>query len=208
VTSESPSTGITLPVRLRQSRPEPSNLMGVVALGVIVWTFAGFVPFWLQTGSWRIGNGGTYTVAGGVVWLGPILVWGIVYALGPRSLPRRLWMPPIRVTVDRQALRWVLSNGTEGSTSWDGLGGVSYGVDHRARWRNVFDRDGGDLFTFAAPLVDEATGRKTSLPLVVGLARPDLFEPLDPSHPDRAVVRRGVGGTTASGEQRAEVGTP
>ena len=178
-------------VRLRESRPpEPSNLMGLLTIAVLAYTVAGFIVFWLQTGSTTIGHGGTFTPAGDIVWMGPLAVWGVAWLAGPRGWLRRLWARPVRIAVDRDGIAWTLANGSAGSCPWADLGGASSGVDHRVRWRAVFRKDGTELFTFAAPLVDETTGRRVQLPELISHLRPDLFEPLDPRHPERACVRR------------------
>ena len=178
-------------VQLREARPpEPSNLMGLLTVAVLGYTAAGFVVFGLQTGSTTIGHGGTFTGAGDIVWMGPLLVWGAVWLVGPRGWLRRLWVRPVRITVDRDGVAWTLANGRAGSCPWADLGGASSGVDHQSRWRAVFGRDGTELFGFAAPLVDETTGRRVQLPELISHVRPDLFEPLDPRHPERACVRR------------------
>jgi hypothetical protein len=179
-----------LPIRLRQSRPEPGNLIGIVTWAVLAYTFAGFGVFWLLTGSTRIGEVGTWTTVGGIVWIGPIFAWFVVWLVGPRGWLRHLWARPVRITIDRDGLAWTLANRSAGACRWADLGGVSSGVDHRVRWRAVFHRDGSELFTFAAPLVDETTGRRVQLPELISQLRPDLFEPLDPRHPERACVRR------------------
>jgi hypothetical protein len=93
---------------------------------------------------------------------------------------------PVRITFVAR-IAWTLATDA-GSCQADG--GASSGVDHRAKWRAVFHRDGGELFAFAAPLVDEETGRRVELPVLISHLRPDLFEPLDPRHPERACVRR------------------
>jgi hypothetical protein len=164
--------------------------MGILSYAVLAYTIAGFVVFWLVTGSGTIGEGGTWTTLGGIVWVGPIFAWFAVWVAGPRGELRRLWARPVRITIDRDGIAWTLSNLGAGTCSWSGLGGVSSGVDHRVRWRVVFGVDGTELFGFAAPLVDEATGRRAELPNLVSRARPDLFEPLDARHPGRACVRR------------------
>lgn len=168
--------------------------MAVVCLAVIAYTFAGFGVFWLRTGSGRIGEGGTFTPLGDLVWMAPLAAWGVAYfVIGRRGPLRALWVTPIRLTLEARGLSWRLSDGQSGASAWEDLGGVSSGVDHRARWRSVFGRDGRELMGFAAPLVDEATGRPVDLPNLVFLARPDLFEPLDLGHPGRACVRRDIG---------------
>jgi hypothetical protein len=165
--------------------------MCLVTLSILVYTFAGFGVFWLRTGSTRIGDGGTFTGLGDLVWMGPIFAWGVVFLLvGPRGPFRALWSTPTRITLDRAGVSWRLRNGDAGSCPWEEFGGASSGVDHRAKWRAIFHRDGHELIGFEAPLVDEATGRKVRLPLLIVRARPDLFEPLDPNHPERACVRR------------------
>jgi hypothetical protein len=164
--------------------------MGVVTWSTLAYTLAGFGVFWLLTGSTTIGHGGAFTGAGDIVWMGPLLVCGGVWLVGPRGWLRRLWARPVRITIDRDGLAWTLANRSAGACPWADLGGVSSGVDHRSRWRAVFYRDGKELFGFAAPLVDETTGRRVQLPVLISDLRPDLFEPLDPRHPERACVRR------------------
>ncbi len=181
---------LVLPVRIR-AQPDPNTLSFILSIAAIVYTFAGFGVFWLHTGSGRIGDGGTFTLLGDLVWMAPLFTWGLVFVVvGPRGPFRVLWERPIGITLDAKGVSWRLTNGTTSACPWEEFGGASSGVDHRARWRHLFGRDGAELLAFAAPLVDEATGRKVRLPILIVQARPDLFEPLDPRHSERACVPR------------------
>jgi hypothetical protein len=180
-------------VRLRQRRPDPNNLMGVFTFAAIVWVFAGFGIFWLRTGSGRIGDGGTYTLAGEVVWIGPLVAWAIAYRLGPHGPLRRLWEEPVRLLVDGRGVTWMVAHDESGFGSWDDIGGVSSGMDWRGPWRSIRRSDGAELITVRGPLVDETTTRPVALPMILVGLRPDVFEALDVRHPERACVRRGTG---------------
>jgi hypothetical protein len=177
-------------VRLRQRRPDPNNLMGVFTLTAIVWLFAGFGVLWLRTGSGRVGEGGSFTLVGDVVWIGPLFAWAIAYGLGPRGPLRRLWEEPVRLLVDCRGVTWMLAHGGSGFGSWDDIGGISSGMDWRGPWRSLRRRDGAELLTVRGPFIDEATNRPIALPMIPVAYRPELFEPLDVRHPERACVRR------------------
>ena len=164
--------------------------MGLFAGGAVLWIFAGFGVFWLRTGASRIGDGATFTLAGDVVWMGPLVAWVVACMVGPRGPLRALWPTPGRLTLDPDGVSWTFPENRSGSCSWDELGGISSGVDRRARWRSLRSRDGGEIATLPGPFVDETTGRDADLPMAVLRFRPDLFEALDPPHPERACVRR------------------
>jgi hypothetical protein len=164
--------------------------MGVVTLAAIAWLFAGFGVFWLRTGSGRIGEGGTYNLAGLVVWLAPLVLVRIGYVIGPLGPLRSLWEDPVRLVLDDRGVAWTLIHDPSGFASWDEVGGMSSDVDWRGPWRSLRRRDGAELVTVRGPFVDEATGRTVVLPTLLVRLHPELFEPLEARHPDRACIRR------------------
>jgi len=177
-------------IRLLQRHPDPNDRMGLITLAAILWFFAGFGVLYLKTGSGTVGEAGTYTPAGDLVWIGPLVAWAIVFSLGPRGRLRVLWSDPVRLTVDDGGVAWQVPGQPEAACSWDELGGVSSGANWRSSWRSLWRRDGAELVTVRGPFVDEASGARVELSAVIVRVRPDTYEPLDPRHPDRACVRR------------------
>ena len=79
-------------VRLRGAA-EPNGLHGLVMVAVVIYTFAGFWVYWLKTGHTTVGEGGTVTTVGSLVWIGPLMAWYLLYALiGDRGPFRVLWV--------------------------------------------------------------------------------------------------------------------
>jgi hypothetical protein len=177
-------------VRLRQTRPDPNNVYGLVTLAALVILFGGFIVLWLETGSGTVGERGTFSALGSAVWVGPLAALVVLYFTGPRGALRVMWEPPVVLTLDDRGMAWTLPGPRNGSCTWDDLGGVSSGVDWRGPWRSFRDRSGGELLTVRGPFLDESAGRDAVLPTLVVARRPDLFEPLDVRHPERACVRR------------------
>lgn len=177
-------------VRLRQTRPDPNSLYALMALAALLVLFGGFTVLWLATGSGTVGERGTFSPLGTTVWLAPLVACVAIYFAGPRGVLRVIWEPPVVLTLDDRGVAWTLPGPRTGFRAWDGLGGVSSGVDWRSPWRSFRDRSGGELLTVRGPFLDESTGRRAVLPTLVVGPRPDLFEPLDAVHPERACVRR------------------
>lgn len=177
-------------VRLLQRRPDPNNLMGAFAIASTMWLFAGFGVLWLRTGSGTVGERGSFTLIGDAVWIGPLFVLTLAYMLGPRRWFRRLWEDPVRLVIEDRGITWILGNGKSGFGSWDDVGGISSGADWRGPWRSLRGRGGEELVALRGPFADEATKRPVALPKLLPWLRPDLFEPLDGRHPERACVRR------------------
>ena len=122
--------------------------------------------------------------------MAPLFLWAIAYYVGSRGPIRSLWEDPVRLVLDDRGVAWTLTGDRSGFASWDEVGGMSSDMDWRGPWRSLRRRDGAELVTVRGPFVDETTGRTVALPMLLVRLRPELFEPLDPRHPDRACVRR------------------
>jgi hypothetical protein len=92
-----------------------------------VWFFAGFVVYWLVTGSWTIGVGGRMSNLGGLVWVGPLVVGTALILVGPRGRLRALWQPRTTLRVDPVGLAWEperLGGRAPGSVTWSDVEGL------------------------------------------------------------------------------------
>src|SRR4249920_2948615 len=94
-------------LRLRQEGAMPNGRFGMLAAGAIVFTFAGFVVYWWRTGSWTVGEGGTISNLGALVWLAPLVIgFTTVLLIGDRGPFRVFFQPRTTLTVSADGLTW------------------------------------------------------------------------------------------------------
>ena len=118
--------------------------MGVLTVAAIVYTFAGFWVYWLRTGETTVGDGGFLSSLGGLVWMGPLLAWGIVYLLiGDRGPFKALYLTRSTVDVSDRGLSWWTPT-AESQWSWNSIGGVSCLGDGTAQITTVYDPAGSN----------------------------------------------------------------
>ena len=104
-----------------QRETEIGRAVQILVIAGGVWFFAGFVVYWLVTGSWTIGVGGRISNLGGLLWIGPLIVGVALILIGPHGKLRTLWKPRLRLQVDRVGLAWEAEgpDGREaGSVAW------------------------------------------------------------------------------------------
>lgn len=56
----------------------------------------------------------------------------------------------------------------------------------------VYDMAGHEFVTIEGEFRDHVSGRERAIPVAVAAYQPDLFELVDPAHPTRGCVRRGI----------------
>ena len=178
-------------LRLRQKWAMPNGRLGFLAACALVFTFAGFVVYWWRTGSWTVGEGGTISNLGALIWLAPLMI-GFTTALliGDRGPFRALYVPRTTVTISADGLAWWTAKGGASRLAWSELGGVSRFVNKRVTTETVFDLSGKELAALDGPFVIDGSRRTVSLPTVILDVRPLDFFPLDPRHPERGCLTR------------------
>jgi len=178
-------------LRLRQKRAMPNGRLGFLAGGAVVFTFAGFVVYWWRTGSGTVGEGGTISNLGALVWWAPLMIgFSTAWLIGDRGPFRALYVPRTTVTISADGLAWWTANGGSSLLAWSELGGVSRFGNGRVTTETVFDLSGKELATLEGPFVVDGSRRTTSLPTAILDVRPLEFLPLDPRHPERGCLTR------------------
>jgi hypothetical protein len=163
--------------------------MGAMGLGLLAYTFAGFWVYWLVTGQTRVGDGGTVTPIGGLVWLGPIMAFVLIHLVVQDRGPfRTLYLPRSTVKIGNGELAWRTPSGAK-RWDWDAIGRVSCLGDGTGQITMVYDPTGVELGSISGALVDQLTRRVTRLPTVIVEVRPDLFQAINPDHPGNGCVR-------------------
>jgi hypothetical protein len=164
--------------------------MGVLMAGAVIYTFAGFWVYWLRTGQTRVGDGGTVSDIGSLVWLGPLIAIYLAYAVvGDRGPFRVLYLPRSTVDVGHDGLSWRTPAGAM-RLDWEAIGGVSCLGDATGQATTVYDPAGIELGSITGAMVDTRTRRPSRLPEAILEVRLDLFEALNPKHPGNGCVRR------------------
>jgi hypothetical protein len=110
-----------------QREAEVGRALAVLLTVAVVWPFAGFVVYWLVTGSWTIGVGGRMSNLGGLLWVGSLVVAAALARLGPRGKLRALWQPRLTLRVDRVGLAWQTERPdgrASGSVAWSDVDGL------------------------------------------------------------------------------------
>jgi hypothetical protein len=193
MTSSSPTTPPDLPgeeVRLRHQVAEPNGLHGILMVAVLVITFGGAFVYWLRTGSGTVGDGGTVSNIGGLVWFGPLFLWVVVYFfIGDRGPFAALYLPRSTIDVRDDGISWTTPKGTD-RWDWDAIGGISCLGDGTGQATTVFDPSGVELGSIAGPFADQRTKRAVRLPDLILERRLDLFEAVDARNPGNGCVRR------------------
>ena len=187
-------------VRLRQRQAKRNGRLGLICLLATLYTFAGFGVFWLRTGSWTIGVGGTFTPLGDLVWMSPQFTVVAIVFVGDRGPFRAFYQPRATLEIDANGLvRWAPTSGRR-QLDWGEIGGISsLGVGVGAL-TFVYDREGREVLSIDGEFRDERSRRRRNLPALVIAEKPGLFEAADPRHPERGCVRREV---ALSGEPRS-----
>jgi hypothetical protein len=191
-------------IRLRQSKPKWNWRAGLVAFATLAYTFAGFGAYWLRTGSWTVGEGGTVSNLGGLIWFLPAVAFAVVIVvINDRGPFTALYDARTTVVVGPDGLEWWTAKAGEGRLVWSCFGSVSRirAQDTRAREgtrESVFELSGKEVVAFEGPFKVEGRRKSVSLPTIIFEARPDLVAPTDPRHPERGCVRRSASGSTSS----------
>jgi hypothetical protein len=175
-------------IELRQRQPTPNGRAGFASLLVLAYTFAGFGVYWLVTGRTTVGD--DLSLAGSVVWVGPIILGTLVLLLGSdRGVLRWYYEPRTRLWIAADGLRWSTPAG-EAAAAWPDVGGVSSLGDGRYEVTSVFDPMGRPLAEFNEAFADARTGDTRRAPERILELRPDLFEAVEPGRPGVGCVRR------------------
>jgi hypothetical protein len=178
-------------LRLRQRHPTPNARLGLLVAVVLVFTFAGFVVYWQGTGSWTVGEGGTISNLGGVVWFAPLMLgFPAALLIGDRGPFRALYRPRTTLTISADGLAWQTAASGSTSLAWAELGGVSRFVNRGVTTESVFDVSGHELARLEGPFTAEGSRQSVSLPVVILDWRPKDFVALDPRHPERGCLTR------------------
>jgi hypothetical protein len=177
-------------VRLRQRVAEPNGLMGAITMGVVIYVFAGFWVYWLKTGQTTVGVGGRITTIGELVWIAPLMVWGLLYfVIEDRGPFQALYVPRSTVEVGDDGLSWHTPTAAN-RWDWEAIGGVSCLGEKAAQTTTVFDSAGVELGSISGVMVDTRTRRASRLPETILDVRRDMFEALNPTYPGNGCVRR------------------
>jgi hypothetical protein len=177
-------------VQLRGVIAEPNGIHGVVMVAVLIYTFAGFWVYWLNTGSTTIGDGGQFSRLGGLVWMGPLFAWCVLnFFITDRGPFAALYQPRSTIDVDDDGLSWWTPTAA-GQADWEAIGGVSCLGDGTGQLTTMYDPSGVELGSITGALADQRTRRAARLPDVILEVRLDLFEALNPRYPGNGCVRR------------------
>lgn len=175
--------------RLRQAQPTWNGRFGLIALAIIAYTFAGFGVYWLKTGSGTVGEGGTVSNLGGLIWFFPLVIgFPAILFVGDRGPFRALYERRTTVTVGPDGLTWWTAKGGDGRLAWSELGGVSRITGKYSTHEPVFALSGEEVVGFEGPFKVEGRRKAVSLPSVILEARPKAFVPADPRHPERGCI--------------------
>ena len=160
-------------------------------LGVLAYTFAGFGVYWLKTGSGTVGEGGTVSDLGGVIWLFPLLI-GVpaILLFGEHGPFRSLYAPRTSITVGPDGLTWWTAKGGDGRLAWSALGGVSRLPKRYSTFEPVYALSGKEVVGFDGPFNVEGRRKSVTLSTIILEARPEAFVAIDPRHPERGCVIR------------------
>jgi hypothetical protein len=185
-------------IHLRHRSARPGSLISVVAVAVLLYTFAGFGVFGLQTGSGTIGEDGfRFTAIGTIVWMAPLFTWFVVFLVGDRGPFARLWLKRGTIDITANGIAWSDPCDGAGQVSWDDLAGVSELNARDATLTSFFDREGRTIAMLNRDFRRYESRQWVHVPVAVGAAQPRLFEPIDPRHPERGCVRRDLSGDPA-----------
>lgn len=177
-------------VRLRHRMAEPNGRMGALLLGLLIYTFAGFWVYWLKTGHTTVGVGGRITLIGELVWIGPLMAWGLLYfVIGDRGPFKALYLPRSTVDIGHDGLSWWAPTAAS-QWDWEAIGGVSCLGDGTGQVTSVYDPTGVELGSITGAMADRRTRRAARLPEAILEVRLDLFEALNPKYPGNGCVRR------------------
>jgi hypothetical protein len=132
----------------RGGRPVPRVLTIVLGVLALAYIFAGFYVYWLKTGYWTTGEGGTVSNLGGLVWFGPLFGWLALYIIGPVGPLSRLWRMAGTVRLDERGIGWAV-DGKSGSAQWSEIafvdGTTVYGMTSGALLRDSQGRSIAEL---------------------------------------------------------------
>jgi hypothetical protein len=175
--------------RLRQAQPTWNGRLGLVAFAVLAYTFAGFGVYWLKTGSGTVGEGGTVSNLGALIWMFPLVIsFPAIAFMGDRGPLRGLYERRTTVTVGPDGLAWWTAKGGDGRLAWSELGGASRIRGTYNTYEPVFALSGEEAVTLAGPFKVEGRRKSVSLPSIILEARPKQFMPIDPRHPERGCL--------------------
>jgi hypothetical protein len=179
-------------LRLRQARPTENARLGLLAFATIGYLFAGFGVYWLKTGSWTVGEGGTVSNLGAFIWLVPALLFLLVLVLKDRGPFRAFYDPRSTVTVGPDGLAWWTAKSGDGRLAWSGLGGTSRIEGQGKTYEPVYSITGEEVVAFEGPFKVQGRRTSVSLPAIILEVRPKAFDPIDSRHPERGCVIRSV----------------
>lgn len=160
-------------------------MLNWAGLFAIVYVNAGFLVYWLITGSTTIGVGGRMTNLGGLVMFAPLMLWFGCYVIGPRGVFKRAWYPDTIVTVADSRLSWVV-DGLADAIAWSEVERIEYRFglrDRNATGAKVLDTGGHLRARLPYLLIEIGTPsrrrlfrKKQRLVDVVAAMLPDTFE--------------------------------
>jgi hypothetical protein len=132
--------------------------------------------------------------------MAPLFAIGAIVLIGDRGPLRRLFLPRDTVEISGIGLSWWTLVVAPGRMDWDDVGGVSQVGFRDGTLTVVYSPQGRAIVTLEGEFLGEASRRSYPVPTVIAAAMPTVFEPIDPHHPERGCVRRGLG---VSGEPRS-----
>jgi hypothetical protein len=175
--------------RLRQAHPTGNSRFCLITLALFAYTFAGFGVYWLKTGSGTVGEGGTVSNLGGLIWFFPIAIgFPAILFIEDRGPLRALYDLRTTVTVGPDGLTWWTAKGGDGRLAWSELGGVSRITGKYSTYEAVFALSGEEVVGFEGPFKVEGRRKSVSLPVIILEARPKAFVAADPRHPERGCI--------------------
>jgi hypothetical protein len=177
--------------RLRQAQATRNWRLGLLALATVAYTFAGSGVYWLKTGSGTVGEGGTVSNLGALIWFFPAAGFLLmILILKDRGPFRAFYDPRTTVTVDPDGLSWWTAKAGDGRLAWSDLGGVSRIKGRDSTYEPVYGMSAEEVIAFEGPFKVEGRRKSVSLPTIILEARPNNFVPIDPGHPERGCVTR------------------
>ena len=176
--------------RLRQAQPAWNGRFGLLALATVAYIFAGFGVYWLRTGSWTVGDGGTVSNLGGLIWFFPAVGFLAIVLVRDRGMFRALYDPRTTVVVGPDGLAWWTAKAGDGRLAWSELGGVSRFKARYNTFEPVYAISGAEIVGFEGPFNLEGRRKSVNLPTIILEARPNDYVPIDPKHPERGCVIR------------------
>jgi hypothetical protein len=92
-------------------------------IGALIVVFGGFAVLKVVSGSASIGDRGSVSDLGFIVWFGPILVIGLLLLVGPRGPASRLYRARILVSLDADGIAWWVEGqpGSPNRAAWSSI---------------------------------------------------------------------------------------